>query len=67
MYQKRNGLRSIRNFAHQVCTYYVRWFPIIQIAFSGKPALFAALNAANQACQLLVEAADEELNSIPHD
>ena len=38
-----------------------------QIAFSGKPALFAALNAANQACQLLVEEADKELNAIPHD
>ena len=66
MYQKRNGLRSIRNFAHQVCTFYVRWFPIIQIAFSGNLALMGALNAANQACQLLVEAADEALNEIPH-
>jgi hypothetical protein len=58
---KRNGLRKIRNFAHQICRLVAFWSPVIQIAFSGNLALSAALNAANQACALLVEEADKAL------
>lgn len=56
---KRNGLRSIRDFAYQVCQFVTRWDPVIRLAFPGNLALFAALTAANQACALLVEEADK--------
>lgn len=61
MAAKRNGLRSIRDFAQNVCKYVTFWTPVIRIAFPGNLALFAALNAANSACALLVEEADKEI------
>jgi hypothetical protein len=59
--QKRNGLRTIRDFAQQVCKYITIWTPIIKLAFPANPALYAALIAANQACALLVDEADKEI------
>lgn len=57
--QKRNGLRSIREFAQNVCKYITFWTPVIKLAFPANPALYAALTAANQACALLVDEADK--------
>lgn len=65
MAAKRNGLRSIRDFAQNVCKYVTFWTPIIRLAFPGNLALFAALSAANQACALLVEEADKEIGLEP--
>lgn len=61
MAAKRNGLRSIRDFAQNVCKYITFWTPVIRLAFPGNLALFAALTAANNACALLVEEADKEI------
>lgn len=61
MAAKRNGLRSIRDFAQNVCKYITFWTPVIRVAFPGNLALFAALTAANNACALLVEEADKEI------
>ena len=58
---QRNGLRSIRDFAQNVCKYITVWTPVIKIAFPGNPALYAALIAANNACALLVDEADKEI------
>lgn len=58
---KRTGLRSIRDFAQNVCKYITFWTPVIRLAFPGNPALYAALAAANQACALLVEEADKAI------
>lgn len=63
MAAKRNGLRSIRNFAQNVCKYVTFWTPIIRLAFPGNLALFAALSAANNACALLVEEADKVIGT----
>lgn len=60
---KRNGLRSIRNFAQQVCKFVVFWLPVIRIAFPANPALYAACEAANQACALLVNEADKVIGT----
>lgn len=57
--QKRNGLRSIRDFAQNVCKYVTFWTPVIKLAFPANPALYAALAAANSACALLVDEADK--------
>jgi hypothetical protein len=59
MAAKRNGLRSIRDFAQNVCKYITFWTPIIKLAFPANPALYAALIAANNACALLVDEADK--------
>lgn len=59
MASKRNGLRSIRDFAQQVCKFITFWTPAIKLAFPANPALYAALLAANQACALLVDEADK--------
>lgn len=61
--QKRNGLRSIRDFAQNVCKYVTFWTPVIRIAFPGNIALQAALTAANNACSLLVEEADKVIGT----
>jgi len=61
--QKRNGLRSIRDFAQNVCKYVTFWTPVIRLAFPANPALYGALAAANQACALLVEEADKEIGT----
>lgn len=63
MAQKRNGLRTIRDFAQKVCRYITFWQPIILLAFPANPALRAALIAANNACALLVEEADKEIGT----
>lgn len=60
-YQNRNGLRLIRNIAHQACRQITFWTPVIKVAFPANPALYAALTAANAACALLVEEADKEI------
>ena len=62
-YEQRNGLRSVRNFAQQVCKYITTWTPIIRLAFPANPALQAALSAANSACALLVEEADKVIGT----
>lgn len=56
---KRNGLRSVRDFAYKVCVYVTKFDPLIRLAFPANPALWGALTAANQACALLVEEADK--------
>ena len=61
--QKRNGLRTIRDFAQKICEYITFWTPVIKLAFPGNPALYAALIAANQACALLVDEADQEIGT----
>lgn len=63
MAQKRNGLRTIRDFAQRVCRYITFWSPVIYAAFPANPALRGALLAANQACALLVEEADKEIGT----
>lgn len=61
--QKRNGLRTIRDFAQNVCKFITFWTPAIKIAFPANPALYGALTAANAACALLVEEADKEIGT----
>lgn len=63
MATKRTGLRSIRDFAHQICRWVAFWTPAIQLAFPGNPNLMIALGAANNACALLVEQADMVLQN----
>jgi hypothetical protein len=62
-YQKRNGLRTIRNFAQNVCKYVTFWIPVICIAFPGNLALHAACEAANQARALLEAEADNVIGT----
>lgn len=61
MAAQRNGLRTIRNLAQNVCKYITIWTPVIKLAFPANPALYAALIAANNACALLVDEADKEI------
>lgn len=63
-YEQRNGLRTIRDFAQQVCKFITNWTPIIRLAFPGNLALQGALSAANSACALLVEEADKEIGTV---
>lgn len=63
MAAKRNGLRTVRDFAARICVYITRFDPIIRLAFPGNPALYGALTAANQACALLVTEADKEIGT----
>jgi hypothetical protein len=60
---KRNGLRTLRDAAYHICRWVAFWTPAIQLAYPANPALMGALAAANQACALLVDEADQVLSN----
>jgi hypothetical protein len=55
------GLPSMRAIARTLCRLIYKFTPIITSLYGDKPALLAALSAANAACAVLVEQIDETL------
>lgn len=58
---RRTGLTSIRGIAFTLCGIVTRSTPIIKTVYPNSPALYAALEAANVACSVLVDEADATL------
>ena len=58
---QRTGLWTIRQIGLRLCRYIALFTPTIAAAYPNNSALQAALAAANAACQVLVEEANEVL------
>jgi hypothetical protein len=57
---RRIGFYSIRKAAASICKFITRYKAGLAVLFDDKPALIAALEAANAACAVLVEEIDKE-------
>lgn len=58
---RRTGLTKLRGLAFTMCGIIARSTPIIKAVYPNNPALYAALDAANAACAVLVQEADNAL------
>lgn len=58
------GFYTLRKYAYRLCKALVQFTPLIRQYFADRPALLAALEAANAACGVLIDEIDKAKAAI---